>query len=66
MDTWKALNGCGERDEKGVDEPKEGEGTSRDKLGGMRMMGGWIEVESHLGIGKSLHNGTIGFPLGAC
>jgi hypothetical protein len=65
MDTWEALSGCGERHEKGVDEPQEGERTSRGELGGMGMMGGWIYVEAHLSIREKLGY-TIGCPLGAC
>jgi hypothetical protein len=56
-DTREAPSGCGEWDEKGVDKPREGEGTSQGKLGGM---GGWMEAGAHLGIGIKL---TIGFPL---
>jgi hypothetical protein len=38
------------------------EKTSRSKLGGMGMMGKWIEVGTQLGIKVML---TISFPLGA-
>jgi hypothetical protein len=57
MDMGEALNGYGERDGKKAKGPKEGEEIGRDKLGGMGMMGIWIEVETHLSKKKKL---TIG------
>jgi hypothetical protein len=62
MDTGKASSECGKRDSKKADNPKEGEGIGRGKLGRMGMMGGWIKVGTHLNKGKKL---TFGFPSGA-
>ncbi len=61
--TWEGLNGCGKRDGKGSNGPKKGEGTSWSKLKRMGIMGKWIEVGAHLGIGEKLIAGT---PSGAC
>ncbi len=63
MDMGEALNGYGERDGKKAKGPKEGEEIGRDKLGGMGMMGIWMEVGVYLGIGVKL---CTGFPSGAC
>jgi hypothetical protein len=63
IDTGKAPSGCGEWDVKGADRPKKCEGIGRGKLGGMGMMGGWIEAKAHMGIGEKL---IIGSPLSAC
>jgi hypothetical protein len=60
--TRKTLNGCGERNEKRANKPTKGEGIGRGKLGGMGMMGGWIEARAHLGIREKLMSGT---PSGA-
>jgi hypothetical protein len=62
MTIEKVHDGCGEQDGKKADRPKEGEGTSQGKLGGMGMMGGWIEVGTHLNKGEKL---TSRSPLGA-
>ncbi len=45
------------------DKPKKGEGTGQGKLGGMGMIGKWIEVGAHLGIGEIL---IVDSPLSAC
>jgi hypothetical protein len=50
----EASNGYGEQDRKGANGPRKGEGTSQGKLGGMAMMGGWMEGGAHLGIGVKL------------
>jgi hypothetical protein len=60
--TRKTFDGCAEQNEKGANIPKEGEGTDRGKLGGMGMMGGWIEARAHLGIREEL---IFGSPSGA-
>ncbi len=52
--TGETFNGCGKWDRKGADEPKKGEGIGQGKLRGMGMMGGWLEVGEHLGIGEKL------------
>ncbi len=45
---------CGERDGKGANRCKKGEGTTWGKLWGMGMMGRWIEAKAHLGIEEKL------------
>jgi hypothetical protein len=47
---------------KKVDGPREGEKTSWGKLGGMGMMGRWMEVRAHMGIRVKLR---ASFPLDA-
>jgi hypothetical protein len=42
---------------------KENEGIGWSRLEGMGMMGGWIEVGAHLGIGVKM---TSSSSLGAC
>ncbi len=63
MDAREAFSGCGEWNKKGADKPKEGEGTSRGELGGMGMMGEWMEARAHMGIGVTL---IISSPSSAC
>jgi hypothetical protein len=63
MDIGETLNGCGEWNKKRVDRPKKGEGIGRGKLGGMGMMGEWMEVGTYMGIGAKL---TTSFPSNAC
>jgi hypothetical protein len=61
-DIRKTPNGCNEwGKKKRVNGPKKDEGTSHNKLRGMGMMGEWMEVGTHLGIGVEL---TISFPSG--
>ncbi len=38
--------------------PRKGEGTGQGKLGGMGMMGGWMEARTHLSIGVKLITGS--------
>lgn len=63
MDIRKTPSGCGKWGENKANEPRKDEGTDQSKLGGMGMMGGWMEDGAHLGIGVKL---TISFPLCAC
>ncbi len=58
----EALSGCGEQDGKGANKPKKGEGIGWSKLKKMGMLGEWMEVGTHLGIGVKL---IVGSPLGA-
>jgi hypothetical protein len=50
MDTQEAFNGCGKRDKKKADKPKEDERISWCQLGRMGMMSGWMEAGTQLGI----------------
>jgi hypothetical protein len=46
IDIREASSACGEQGGKRVDGPKEDEGIGRSKLGGMGMMGRWMEVRA--------------------
>jgi hypothetical protein len=50
MDIQKTYNGCDKRGEKKANGPREDEKTNWCKLGGMEMMGGWMEAGTHMGI----------------
>ncbi len=65
MDIREVFNGCGERSEvkKKANKPRKNEGTNQSKLGGIGMMGKWMEVGAQLGIGVKL---TINFPSNVC
>jgi hypothetical protein len=54
MDAREAFCGCGERDRKRANEPKEGEGIGQGELRRMGMMGEWMEIGAHMGIGVTL------------
>ncbi len=56
-------SGCSEQNRKGFDGRRKGERIGRSKLKRMGMMGKWMEVGTHLGIGVKL---TFGSPLDAC
>ncbi len=43
-DIGNTLNGCGEWSNMKAEKPKEDEGISQTKLGGIRMMGKWMET----------------------
>jgi hypothetical protein len=58
----KTFSGCAEQDKKQVDRLKIGEGIGQGKLGGIGMMGGWMEAGAHPSIGVKL---IISFPSSA-